>query len=498
LRVICTLFILLLGSFSLHSAPGAVKHINIIYAANMPVIGQTEIGDYPELAQVLNTYRNQPDTATFFLFGGNSLAPSPLSSLDRGTHIIDLLNSLEPDAMAVTKREFSYFEDELSLRAYEAAFPIVASNIYDKRSENNIDGILNNIIVEQRGIKIGMMSVIDKTAITDYSLNNIVVLDPQKAIEKNAAKLRLQGADLIVLLYSTNFIFIDQLLNDKVIDISLTTSLDFTTLASETKPTHPNAVMLAKVGQVAIIHTTKAEQKTQPNVSWQAVELSQYTKDPTIRNQVDEYSARLNRLLDQPAGLVTTDFTTLRHSVRAEQNAFANLLTDTLREFSHADIALLNGGAIRGNRRYHAGQQLTHRDIAQELPFRSRVTLLNISGSQLIEALENGFSMIETLRGRFPHIAGMKVTYDPEAPVAKRVKSVLINGQPLENNRIYKLATSDFLSSGGDGYSVLEKCPKIVLGYMLNPLINDVFVDHLRQLDEVKPTLDTRLVNINE
>jgi 5'-nucleotidase/UDP-sugar diphosphatase len=465
----------------------------------MPVIGQEKTGGYPELAQVLNTYRNQADTATFFFFGGNSLAPSPLSSLDRGTHIIDLLNSVEPDAMGVTKREFSYFEDELSLRAYEAVFPIVSSNIHDKRSETNIDGIVNNIIVEQRGFKIGMMSVIDKTAITDYALKNIVVLDPQKAIEKNAAKLRRQGADLIVLLYSTNFVFIDQLLDDKVIDMSFTTSLDFATLASETKPTHPNAVMVTKLGQVAIMQTTpKADQQEQPSVSWQAVDLSEYAKDPTVRNQVDGYSARLDRLLGQPAGIVTTGFTTLRNSVRTEQNAFANLLTDTLREFSHADIALFNGGAIRGNKRYHPGQRLTHRDIAQELPFRSRVALLNISGTQLVIALENGFSMIETVRGRFPHVAGMKVTYDPEAPVNKRVKSVLINGQPLENKRIYKLVTSDYLSSGGDGYNVLQKCPKIVLDYMLSPLIIDVFVDRIRQLNKVAPTLDARLVNINE
>ncbi|MFQ3198439.1 MAG: 5'-nucleotidase/UDP-sugar diphosphatase [Paraglaciecola sp.] len=464
----------------------------------MPVIGRTKIGGYPELAQVLNTYRKQPDTATFFFFGGNSLAPSPLSSLDRGTHIIDLLNSLEPDAMGVTKREFSYFEDELSLRAYEAVFPIVASNISDKRSKTNIDAIVDSIIVEQRGIKIGMMSVIDKTAITDYSLKNIVVLDPQKAIEKNATELRQQGADLIVLLYSTNFIFIDQLLDDKIINMSFTTSLDSATLASETKPTHPNAVMVTKSGQVAIMHTTKTEQQTQTSTSWQTVELSKYAKDPAIRNQVDEYSARLNRLMDEHAGVVTKYFTTLRSSVRTEQNAFANMLTDTLREFSHADIALINGGAIRGNKQYLLGQQLTHRDIAQELPFRSRVALLNISGAQLIEALENGFSMIETIRGRFPHVSGMEVTYDPHAPVNKRVKSVLINGQPLENKRIYKLATSDYLSSGGDGYTVLEKCPKIVLGFMLNPLIVDVFVDHLRQLDDVKPTLDARLVNIHE
>ena len=181
------------------SAPNK-QNISIIYASDMPVIGLKKVGGYPELASALQSYRNQKNTSTFFLFGGNSLAPSPLASLDRGTHIIDILNSLEPDAMSVTKREFSYYEDELSLRAYEAAFPIVASNVFDKRSQANVDGLLDNVIVEQRGVKIGIISILDESAISDYLLKQVVILDPQKVISDSAYELREQGAELVVLI----------------------------------------------------------------------------------------------------------------------------------------------------------------------------------------------------------------------------------------------------------------------------------------------------------
>ncbi len=69
-----------------------------------------------------------------------------------GSHIIDILNSLEPDVMGVTKREFSFYEDELSLRSYEAAFPLVASNVIDNRMGRSPDGLHTSVSVEKRRI----------------------------------------------------------------------------------------------------------------------------------------------------------------------------------------------------------------------------------------------------------------------------------------------------------------------------------------------------------
>ncbi|MGY0579099.1 MAG: bifunctional metallophosphatase/5'-nucleotidase, partial [Paraglaciecola chathamensis] len=277
------------------SAPNK-QNISIIYASDMPVIGLKKVGGYPELASALQSYRNQKNTSTFFLFGGNSLAPSPLASLDRGTHIIDILNSLEPDAMSVTKREFSYYEDELSLRAYEAAFPIVASNVFDKRSQANVDGLLDNVIVEQRGVKIGIISILDESAISDYLLKQVVILDPQKVISDSAYELREQGAELVVLMYSYNFPFIDQLLSKDTVDITITTSPEFTNLPNEIMPKHPNAVVLSKLNYLAELKLTLDKESGDiSNLTWQEKELSSFPSDPILAGQVKGYTSRLNR-----------------------------------------------------------------------------------------------------------------------------------------------------------------------------------------------------------
>lgn len=475
------------------------ENVTIIYASDMPVVGLKNVGGYPELSSALQLYRNRRDTSTFFLFGGNSLAPSPLSSLDRGTHIIDILNSLEPDVMSVTKREFSYFEDELSLRSYEAAFPLISSNVYDKRSKANVDGLLDYVIVEQKGLKLGVISVLDDSAITDYLLKQIVIRDPQQIITETSRTLREKGADIIILMYSYSFTFIDQLLNKRVIDISVTTTPESTILPDEVLPQHPHAVVLNYLNHLAEINL-KVHIGKQPKLemSWVDKSLSEFTKEPIVAGQVKGYTSRLNRLLDQPIANVTRAFQTKRVSVRSEENAFANAVADSLKSFANADMALLNGGIIRGNRSYTKGQQLTRREIAEELPFRSKLAVLTVTGLQLRGAIENGLSEIETVRGRFPQISGIEVKYDSSQKAGERVVSITLDGKAIVPTRAYKLATTDYMAQGGDGYQVLSACPQITLGYMEPPMVVDVFMESMRNNKELSPKLDARLVDIHE
>ena len=54
--------------------------------------------------------------------------------------MIDLLNALHPDAVAAAKKEFTHREDELTLRAFEASFPIISANTYDPATQGNYRG----------------------------------------------------------------------------------------------------------------------------------------------------------------------------------------------------------------------------------------------------------------------------------------------------------------------------------------------------------------------
>jgi 5'-nucleotidase/UDP-sugar diphosphatase len=139
--------------------------------------------------------------ATFFFFCGGSIGPSALSKLDRGSHIIDILNSLEPVAMGVSKRDFSYDADELSLRSYEAAFPIVASNLKDKRLDATPDGLIDRALITRNGVKLGFISVSDKCIVEEYLLKDITVENSETKIRLIAKELHDAGADLVIGFY---------------------------------------------------------------------------------------------------------------------------------------------------------------------------------------------------------------------------------------------------------------------------------------------------------
>ena len=144
-----------------------------------------------------------------------------------------------------------------------------------------------------------------------------------------------------------------------------------------------------------------------------------------------------------------------RNMVRTQETAIGNLIADAMRDAMGSDIALTNGGGIRGDKQYAVGSDITRRDILTELPFGNVTVMAEVTGQQVLAALENGFSKVEDGAGRFPHVSGMVVTADLKQPPGSRVVSVMIGDKPLAPAATYKLATNDYMLGGGDGYAGL-------------------------------------------
>ena len=474
-----------------------VEQATIIFAAQMNEIASETKGGYPELASLLMEQR-EANANTFFLFGGDSLSPSPLSSLDRGAHIIDLLNSLEPDAMGIDKREFGFLEDELSLRAYEAAFPLVASNIEDSLTHGNLDGLVGSAVVQQGDYKLGIISVLEESVVEEYALTRIRVIDKTLAIERSSRKLREQGVDLVVLLYSRPKAEINELLKNNIIDLALCKEVHFNPYVGYINNRHQNDVLVNAPNQAALIQFRLEKGRPQSlKLSWKMVDLNQYSKDPVLLRQIESYTKRLARLLDQKIGLLLTPMQTRYTSIRTSENAFGNFIADAMKHYANADIGFINSGSIRGESDYPANKLLTRRDISKEIPFRNKIALLEVSGQQILDALENGFSIIDKVKGRYPQISGMTVIYNSINPVGKRVVEVNIGGEELNPSKIYKVATSDYLAAGGDGYTSFKTESPIKFNNQMSRLISDIVIDDIKYKKKISLILDSRLKDVN-
>ena len=217
--------------------------------------------------------------------------------------------------------------------------------------------------------------------------------------------------------------------------------------------------------------------------------------DPETQAMVDRFKADLDSKLSVVIGTTQTPLDSRRNIVRSGEAAIGDLIADAIRAATGADVAIVNGGGIRGDRTYDAGTKLTRRDVLSELPFGNKTVMTEIPGSQLLAALENGFSQAEKGAGRFPQVSGMKVVWDPTARPGSRVSSVTVGGRPLDAGRLYKVATNDYMLGGGDGYDALGG-GRIEIGeHNGNLMANDV-IDYVARAGTVSVKPDGRIAKL--
>ena len=186
----------------------------------------------------------------------------------------------------------------------------------------------------------------------------------------------------------------------------------------------------------------------------------------------------------------TTDFPLngLRADVRTRETNLGNLAADSTvwgarnNGFPSVDVALKNGGGIRDT---IDGPSIIRLGIQAALAFDNKLTVLQMTGSQLLAAMENSVSRAEFTDGRFPQVAGMVMEFDTNFPpvesatdlsTASRVRNLtitrsdssvvnlVVNGvaDPAALADTFVLATNSFTATGGDGYAAFPA--SIVLG----------------------------------
>jgi 5'-nucleotidase len=137
------------------------------------------------------------------------------------------------------------------------------------------------------------------------------------------------------------------------------------------------------------------------------------------------------------------------------------------------------------------------------LPFNNPVVKVEISGKTLREVLEHGVARSganeDNEPGRFPQVSGMSFKYDSTRSAGKRVSDILVGGKPLDENKTYTLATSDFLvSRGGDGYTMFKDA-KVLIKADTAPKDSELFENAIRNAlnKTIAPKVEGRIVIIN-
>ncbi len=214
-------------------------------------------------------------------------------------------------------------------------------------------------------------------------------------------------------------------------------------------------------------------------------------EDPAMKALVAHYRTRMEAELKVVIGETAEPLDTRRATARGGESNAGNFIADALRAWGKADVALQNGGGVRGDRIFPAGP-LTRGDVIEILPFNNTAVLLRVSGAQLKEALENGVAGQIGGAGKFPQVSGLSFVYNPDAPSGARVVSVRVAGAPLDPGASYTLVTNDFMASGGDDYAVLKEA-EVLIPATAGPLVSVLVIEAVEAAGSIAPKVEGRI-----
>lgn len=234
------------------------------------------------------------------------------------------------------------------------------------------------------------------------------------------------------------------------------------------------------------------------------------TPDPEIDAIVADLAAPLIALQATVIGQSTVVMVGDRAICRVTECNLGSLVADAMRAQTRAQIAFINSGSIRTNipnaplpaeLTLPTPLDITLGDVLDVLPFGNLISTFELTGADLLLALENGVSRVgeESGTGRFPQVSGMRFTFDSSQPSGSRIVSVEVEQpdgsfSPLDPEMTYSIVSNDFLRSGGDGYGILAQLA--INPYDFGRPVDEVVAEYINALSPITPTTDGRIVDI--
>lgn len=483
-----------LAAFAPYAALAETINVSLVHTNDIDTMEEDDgRGGFARLAAVVADEHTKGTVV--FAHSGDTISPSLLSGIDKGAHIIDILNNLDIDVMVPGNHEFDFGPEIFEQRLSEATFPIVSTNV-SMPDGGGPENSSSDMIVEIDGVKLGFYGLTTEDTVEVSSPGDTAFLDSVETGVDAAQDLRDQGADIVIAVVHTPIDVDLALARADAADIILSGHDEHLMTFYDGKHVIVESGAQAEYVTVTDLTIEREEKDGKVSISWEPafriVDTKDVTPDAAIAALVKTYVDKLDEELGVEIGTSDTELDSRRATVRSQEAAIGNLIADAMRETTGATIAITNGGGIRGDTEYPAGTKLTRKDVLTELPFGNKVVTLELTGADLMSALENGFSQVETGGGRFPQVSGMAVVVDLENPAGERVLDVTIGGAPLDKAATYVLATNDYMARGGDGYNAFANAKQLIDAIDATLMASQV-IDHIAAKGNVAPKVEGRI-----
>lgn len=466
-----------------------------------------DIGGMAARSTLVNIVRAEVEGAgghALLLSGGDVNIGTPESDLLYAEPDFKLMKMLGYDAMVLGNLDLHHPLKVLRQQREWGGFPFLSANVVEERTGELI--VDPYIIKEFDGLRVAVLGLTLEQG--DFSSKHGGILESRNVIETAKAlmpKLRTE-ADMIIALAHIGFSQLRRTsdareLAKKVPEIDVIIGGESDVVFTEpevignTLSIHPG-IYGRYVGRLDVTIDSDSGNITEHRYTLLPVNLKTrikyqgksyytyidkgYIEDPAVLEFIQPYLDQVDELLAQPIGEALVE---LDHNRELPETTLANLVTDSMRAKTGAEIAFQNAGGIRVN----IGPGLiTYRDILKTLPYRDTLVMLDMTGAQIMDVLSYAAMRKPNLTG-FLHVSGLTWVNKKGVP-----ENVMIGGTPIELDRVYKAVTGSYLAAGGDGYTMLKDLPQYDTGFTDASALRE----YIMKKGKVAPKVEGRLTII--
>jgi 2',3'-cyclic-nucleotide 2'-phosphodiesterase (5'-nucleotidase family) len=435
---------------------------------------------------------------TLVLDAGDAFHGQTIATLNEGESIVKIFNEIGYDVMTPGNHDFNYGKERLLELDEMAEFPILAANVYYDDYSEFLPGYT---VKEIDGVKVGIFGIsTPETVYKSHPANTegLEFFDPVIASKLMVAKLE-DDVDVIVGLVHLGLdessIHTSRLVAENVEGIDLIVDGHSHTELPEGLMVGNTLIAQAggydnNVGIVdLVVKNGMVTSKSARLINKE--EAAELEPDPAITAIIAEVKEANDLITEEFVSENSIELVGEREFVRAGETNLGNLITDSMVEFTGADVALTNGGGIRAS---IPADDITVGDVITVLPFGNYVVTIDVTGAEIVEALEHGLSAYPETLGAFPHIAGMNVVFDPSQEVGSRVVEVTVGEEELDMEATYSLATNDFLAAGGDDYTMFGD-NEITALY---PGLDEILIEYFKEYGTEGSPVEGRIQTVDE
>ncbi len=462
---------------------------------------------------------------TLLVDAGDAVQGDVIGTLSDGEYPLQIMNELGYDLAVPGNHEFDFGMESFFELKNSAKFPYLSANFVDLTSG---DTVLDSYkIIEANGVKIGFVGISTPETITKSNpaffknengeyIYGFCAGDNGKelygAVQTAVDEASAEGADYIVAVghlgideQSSPWMSKEVISNVSGIDVfidghshSVIDGETVTDKDGEKVLLTSTGTKLANIGTVTI---------SDNKISSKLISKGDYTvsdDETSAENaaftEMDGFIKSIEAKCSELANTVVakTDVTLTINKpdsderiIRNAETNLGDLCADAYRTLLDADIGFINGGGIRAD---IAKGDITYADIIAVHPFGNSVCLVEATGQQILDALELGAANAPEESGGFLQVSGLTYEIHTEIPSSVvltenrefvkvdgeyRVKNVLVGGEPLDTEKIYTLASHNYmLKSGGDGFTMFVGC-KILKDEVL--IDNEVLINYITE-----------------